>query len=179
MKSVKLIIAVAAICLLAAPVQTAKAQNSALSGVVSALTASNGNSAGSALLGLYSQYKADGKLDLQNASNIKNLLTLAQNIKGLAQTKNTTNFLSGLITGSKNLVNNSNSSTVLSSLSNLSKLDLSSLGTSVASSAAKSAASGLLSKVASGAKNTATSAPTNSATNKASSILTSLFGKLK
>lgn len=183
MKTIKVIMTIAAVLLISAPLQEAKAQSSAISSAISALTSQNGKSAGSALLSLYTQYKADKKIDLTNPANISNILTIANNIKGLAQASNTTNFLSGLISGSKNLVNNNNSSSVLSSLKSLSGLDLSSLAgaaaKSAATSAAKSAATSLLSK-ATGAASTASStasAASDSMADKASSILTSLFKK--
>ena len=44
---------------------------------------SNGKAAGVALKSLYTQYKADGKLNMQNVGNIVNLATLANNLKGL------------------------------------------------------------------------------------------------
>ena len=40
----------------------------------------NGQAAGAALKALYSQYKADGKLDMANLTNIMNLATLANNV---------------------------------------------------------------------------------------------------
>ena len=174
MKTFKLFAVAAAALLLTVSSFQANAQtkNSVVDNVVSALTSQNGNSAGSALLSLYNQYKADGKLDLKNTANITNILTLASNIKGLAQQTNTSSFLSGLIKGSKNLVNNANSGSVLSALSNLSNLDLSSLGTS----AATSAASSLLSKLKGGSSNA--SSNNSGAANAASSILSGLFGQL-
>jgi len=152
--------------LLAAP---CRAQETA---AATALTNSNGLAAGKALLSLYSQYKADGKLDLSNSANITNLATLAANIQGLAQNTNVKNFLSGLISGSKNLVNNTNSSSVLSTLKSISGLDLSSLGTQAASAAASS----LLSKLG-GSKTSGTTAG-NTAANTAASALTKLFAGL-
>lgn len=41
-----------------------------LSKAASVLTSSNGIAAGTALLSLYTQYKADGKLDFSNTSRI-------------------------------------------------------------------------------------------------------------
>lgn len=152
------------------------------------LTSTNGNSAGGALLSLYSQYKTDGKLDMTNPNNIANLITLANNIKGLANMTNTKSFLSGLIQGSKSLVNANNQSNVLSTLSSLSNLDLSSLAgnaaKTAATAAATKAASGLLSKLKSGASNAAQQANTavNTASDKAvssaTSLLSGLFGSL-
>ena len=189
MKAVKfLAIAVAAI-VLAAPCHAAQTQSEAdQSSILSALTSSNGTSAGSALLGLYTQYKTDGKLDLTNTKNISNLVTLATNIKGLksTDTKSTvSNFVSGLITGSNSLVNNSNSTTVLNSLKKVANLDLSSLTskenlTNTAKSAATSLLSGAVSKLAGSSTSTAstTTATTDSSTKKAANLLTSLFKAL-
>lgn len=178
MKTFRIVTFIAAAILLIAPMQRVNAQ-SALSSVVSTLTQSNGNTAGGAILSLYTQYKADGKVDLTNPKNISNIITLASNIKNLKKTSDKTQFVSGLISGSKNLVNSNNSASVLSSLTSLSKIDLS----SVASSAATSAASSLLSKATSTAKSTASTAATSVADNKqvqkAASVLTGLFGKLQ
>ena len=190
MKSFKIIAAVVSALFIFSPCHEAAAQDStSQQSTVPALTASNGNSAGSALLSLFTQYKADGKLDMTNPTNIANLITLANNIKGLAAAKNTGSFLSGLISGSKNLVNKSNQTNVLSTLSSLSNLDLSSLSStaakSAATAAATSAAKGLLSKVKNSASTaagqTASTANTasNSALSSATSLLTGLFGTLK
>lgn len=181
MKTFKAIIAISAALLIMAPAQTAQAQKSSvLSKVTTALTSQNGINAGKALLGLYTQFKADGnKFNFQNSNNINNLLTLAGSIQGLkngTENVNTTNFLSGLISGSNNLVNKNNSSNVLSSLTSLANVDLSSLTGTVASSAASSAVSSLLSKTTGGTANTASAS--SAATDAAGSILSSLFGKL-
>ena len=188
MKAFKVFAVIAAAFLLTAPMQSAKAQTSSEG---TTLTQSNGASAGLALLSLYTQYKSAGKLDLSNTTNLSNLITLATNIKGLSSSVKNSSFLTGLISGSKNLVNNSNSSTVLSSLSSLANLDLSSLSstaasaaTTAATSAAKKAASGLFSKLTgkvSSAASTATTAvndAASTATTQANSILTSLFSAL-
>jgi len=181
MKLFKVIAAVAAALILSTSLQSASAQNSStLSNVASLLTQDNGSSAGSALLGLYTQYKVDGKIDLSNVKNITNLVTLAKNIKGLSTQKNTTGFLSGLISGSKSLVSNSNSSKVLSTLSNISNLDLSNFSAG-GSTVAKAAATSALSKLASKAKSSATKAvdsATDTAASKASSLLGTLFSSL-
>lgn len=92
----------------------------------------NGKAAGSALKSLYTQYKADGKLDMSNLNNIMNAATLATNVKGLkGQTDKTTfykDFASGLILGSENLVSQTNSTAVMSGLTNLvNNVDLSAL----------------------------------------------------
>lgn len=98
---------------------------------VSAAT-TNGQAAGAALKSLYSQYKADGKLDMGNLANLMNLATLATNIQGLkGQTDKSAfykDFASGLILGSNNLVNTGNSASVMGGLQNLvDNVDLSGL----------------------------------------------------
>ena len=83
----------------------------------------NGKAAGSALKSLYTQYKADGKLDMSNLNNIMNAATLATNVKGLkGQSDKTTfykDFAAGLILGSNNLVSQTNSTAVMSGLTSL------------------------------------------------------------
>ena len=93
---------------------------------------SNGQAAGAALKALYTQYKADGKLDMSNLTNIMNLATLANNVKDLkGQTSKTAfykDFATGLVSGSNNLVTSSNSNAVMNGLTNLvNKVDLSAL----------------------------------------------------
>lgn len=92
----------------------------------------NGKAAGSALKSLYTQYKADGKLDMSNLNNILNMTTLASNVKGLkGMTDKSTfykDFAAGLIAGSGNLVTQNNSVAVMSGLTNLvNNVDLSAL----------------------------------------------------
>ena len=92
----------------------------------------NGKAAGSALKSLYTQYKADGKLDMSNLNNIMNAATLATNVKGLkGQSDKTTfykDFAAGLITGSNNLVTQTNSNAVMNGLTSLvNNVDLSAL----------------------------------------------------
>lgn len=108
-----------------------------------------GTSVGSALIGLYSQYKADGKVDLSNPNNLINLATLAsgvQTLKGQSTTYNATNsilsqFASGLVGGSKNLVTQALAPTVTSTLTGLANSnDMSSL-MNAATKAATGAAS--------------------------------------
>ncbi len=145
------------------------------------LTKNNGAAAGKALLALYTQYKSSGSLDMTNPTNIVNMVTLANNIKGLKSSVNTTNFVKGLISGSGKLVNNSNSSTVLGSLTKLAGMDLSSLETSAktaASNAAKSAATEALSKIAS-SKNASTAVSNAKEIASAASTLSTLFKTLK
>ena len=92
----------------------------------------NGQAAGAALKSLYTQYKADGKLDMSNLTNILNLTTLASNVKGLkGLTDKSTfykDFAAGLISGSNNLVSQTNSTAVMSGLTSLvNNVDLSAL----------------------------------------------------
>lgn len=138
----------------------------------SLLTSSNGLAAGKALLSLYTQYKADGKLDLSKANNITNIVNLITNVKGLKSGSTSANtpssFISSLISGSNNLVTKNNANSVLGALGSISNLDTSSIASSVASSA--------LSSVLSKKSNNTT---TSSAASTAGSVLTKLFGSLK
>lgn len=179
MKVLKIFAVAALATILAAPCRA----NVAPAGVpadqtsTTTLTKSNGTSAGAALLSLYTQYKTDGKIDMTNVSNIANVVTLANNIKGLKSSTSTANFVKGLISGSKKLVNTSNSSTVLKALKTISGLDLSSMASSAkssAKSAAKSAATDILSNIASSKAGTQAKEVASAA-----STLTSLFKTLK
>lgn len=112
----------------------------------------DGQAAGVALKALYTQYKADGKLDMGNLTNLVNLTTLATNVQGLKGQSNKStfyiDFAKGLILGSNNLVNESNSSTVMTGLTNLvDNVDLSGLTASAEekAGAAVSAVTGALS----------------------------------
>lgn len=94
----------------------------------------NGQAAGAALKAIYNQYKVDGKVDMGNMTNLLNLATLATNIQGLkGQTSKTAfykDFVKGLIVGSNNLVTETNSTSIMSGLTNLvNNVDLSSLTT--------------------------------------------------
>lgn len=129
-----------------------KAASSSTTETVSAGT-TNGQAAGVALKGLYTQYKADGKLDMGNLTNLMNLATLASNVQGLKGQTNKSafykDFAAGLITGSNNLVTSKNSTSVMSGLTNLvNNVDLSGLTskTADASSAVSNALSGASSK---------------------------------
>ena len=93
---------------------------------------SNGKAAGAALKALYSQYKIDGKVDMSNLTNIMNVATLANNVKGLKGQTNKSafykDFASGLVMGSGNLVNSNNSTSVMNGLTNLvNNVDLSAI----------------------------------------------------
>lgn len=137
------------------------------------LTSGNGLEAGKALLGLYTQYKADGKFDIKNNKNISNLMVLASNIKGLEKLKDVAPYVSGLSEGSKGLVNKTNQGDVLSTLTSLSNMDLSSLGGMVAGAAANQA----LSKVVA-STNVETKEKGSDVASQAGSLLSGLFSKL-
>ena len=105
---------------------------------------SNGQAAGAALKALYTQYKADGKIDLSNINNIMNLAALANNVKDLKGKTNKSafykDFAAGLITGSNSLVTSSNSTAVMNGLSKLvNNVDLSGLQSKTESAASKGA----------------------------------------
>lgn len=142
--------------------QSAASYNPAASTTANATTGTN---AGSALLGLYSQYKTDGKLDLGNINNIINLATLASNCQGLkSKSADTGSFLSGLISGSKKLVNQDNGSAVLNGLKQVASANLN----SVTNAAATYAASTLTK--ASGAADNAAATAVNSVNTGASGV---------
>lgn len=99
----------------------------------SASSASSKNTVGSrigaALAGLYTQYKTDGKIDLGNLANIINIAQILTDLKGATNTANgllqNSEFLTGLISGSQNLVNQNNSGSIVNNLATLAGLDLS------------------------------------------------------
>ena len=115
------------------------------SGEAAAPSVQTGTSAGTALAGLYRQYKADGKVDLTNINNIVNLAALATNAKGLksqdAKSALVADFVTGLIAGSNNLVNQKNSTGVIDNLQTISGLNLSSVTNAATAIAASTAAS--------------------------------------
>ena len=94
----------------------------------------SGQASGAALRNLYTQYKADGnKVDMTNLNNILNLATLSQAITELKdagkvdKSDYVREFATGLILGSNNLVNQTNSTPVVSNLTNIAGIDLSSV----------------------------------------------------
>lgn len=92
----------------------------------------NGKAAGAALKALYTQYKADGKLNITNLTNIANITTLASNVNGLkGQTDKSSfykDFAIGLVAGSNNLVTEDTSASVMSGLTSLANnVDLSNI----------------------------------------------------
>jgi hypothetical protein len=97
---------------------TSQTQTSAVTG-----SSAEGQAAGRALNALYTQYKADGKYDYTNLTNIMNTMILLQNCQNLkTQVKNSDywkSFAAGLVLGSNNMVTESISNTVTNSLSNI------------------------------------------------------------
>ncbi|MBR0310362.1 MAG: hypothetical protein IJQ97_05705 [Paludibacteraceae bacterium] len=83
-----------------------------------ALTAGQG--AGTAILNLYNQYKADGKYDYKNMQNILNTVTLLANCEGLKSNYKNTEYLKqfgkGIMASSLGLVTQDNVETVTGSL---------------------------------------------------------------
>jgi len=109
-----------------------------------------GSTCGSALLALYKQYKADGKIDLSNSSNLLSLAALAGSSSNLkANLKNGEyykGFANGTMSGSNNLVSNSNVSNVLSSLTGI---DLSTFAKNATTKATESKTTETISSVVS------------------------------
>ena len=100
--------------------------------VANANPSSSGTTTGKALLGLFTQYLMDGKLDTSNINNLLNLATLATSIQSLKGNSNNQSvlgsFASGLVNGSNNSISTTNSSTITNLLSSLvNNVDLSSL----------------------------------------------------
>lgn len=103
----------------------------------------NGQASGAALKSLYSQYKTDGKVDLTNLNNIISMAQLVNNIQGLGsvddKSKFYTDFASGLILGSNNLVTQQTSNPVTNTLQTLvSGTDLSAIAAAGIAAAAQS-----------------------------------------
>ena len=135
----------------------------------------NGKAAGAALRALYTQYKADGKMDMANLTNIANLATLASNVQDLKGQSDKSafykDFVAGLISGSNNLVTESNSGTVMSGLTNLvENVDLSGL-----TQKAETTATSLTDKLVSASDKAATAAENASDVANAVTNLLNLF----
>lgn len=167
MKTLKLIAVSAIALILATSCSILTGSTATAADETTVANATTGSAAGTALLGLYTQYKQDGKIDLNNINNILNLATLASNVKGIKNTVDTSSFVSGLINGSKNLVSKANSAKVLESLTTLSGLNLNNI--SKAADKASQSASDALSSL-----NT-----TASSVSTAVSTLSTLFNTLK
>ena len=138
-----------------------------------------GQTAGAALKGLYTQYKLDGKkLNMDNATNLLNAASLASSVKDLKSSDLAykTDYAKGLIKGSNTLVTDSNSSSVISGLTTLSNMDLSSLTENEALQAAatqalQEKATETVSSLLSNTKVTETAAKANEVATQASSTI--------
>lgn len=90
-----------------------------------------GQASGAALKNLYTQFQADGKLDVTNISNVVNLATLANGIQGLKNQDDKSafyaDFAKGLVLGSGNLISNTTAPSITNTLSGLANTDLSAL----------------------------------------------------
>lgn len=89
-----------------------------------------GQQSGVSLKALYNQYKADGKLDFSNLSNITNILNVSAQVQKLTSAEKDSvsysDFAKGLIEGSVNLVNDLNVEQVTETLvSQLGSIDTS------------------------------------------------------
>ena len=117
MKKILKSIAVVALCALTVSCGVLGGAGNAQSGTV------NGQSSGAALKSLYSQYKTDGKVDLTNLNNIISMAQLVNGIQGLKGLDDKsafyTDFASGLILGSNNLVTQQTSKPVTNTLGSL------------------------------------------------------------
>lgn len=138
----------------------------------------NGVACGAALNSLYTQYKADGKIDTKNISNIVNLATLANGVESLkGQSDKSTffkDFATGLIAGSRNLVTSKTAGSVTSTLSSLANLDLSALGdaaAAVAGNASGSSATASASSASASASSVSAAATASSAISELTSAL--------
>ncbi|MGX8712293.1 MAG: hypothetical protein ACSW8I_01240 [bacterium] len=81
-----------------------------------------GQTCGSALLGLYQAYQSTGKIDLTNANNLTNALTLATCYTQIKQNKNNASykksFGDGLVLSSAGLITSQNSNAFINTLVN-------------------------------------------------------------
>lgn len=89
-----------------------------------------GQQSGVALKALYTQYKADGKIDFSNINNLLNIVNLSAQVQKITKAEKGTvdysDFSKGLIAGSVNLVNELNKEKVVDVLTQqLSKIDTS------------------------------------------------------
>ena len=91
-----------------------------------------GQQSGVALKALYTQYKADGKLDFSNLNNLLNIVNLSAQVQKVTKAEKGTidysEFGKGLVAGSVNLVNDLNKDQVVNVLTQqLAKVDTSKL----------------------------------------------------
>lgn len=89
-----------------------------------------GQQSGVALKALYTQYKADGKLDFSNLNNLLNMVNLSAQVQKITKAEKGTvdysEFGKGLVAGSVNLVNDINKDQVVNVLTQqLAKVDTS------------------------------------------------------
>lgn len=89
-----------------------------------------GQQSGVALKALYTQYKADGKLDFSNLNNLLNIVNLSAQVQKITKAEQGTvdysEFGKGLVAGSVNLVNDLNKDQVVNVLTQqLAKVDTS------------------------------------------------------
>ena len=89
-----------------------------------------GQQSGVALKALYTQYKADGKLDFSNLNNLLNIVNLSAQVQKITKAEKGTvdysEFGKGLVAGSVNLVNGLNKDQVVNVLTQqLAKVDTS------------------------------------------------------
>lgn len=95
----------------------------------------NGSTTGSVIANLAGQYLTTGKIDFSNPQTLLNIASLAGSLTSLkggnAGNDIISNFTQGLVSGSKNLVNQSNSSSVLSGLTSLANMDLGKVSTAL------------------------------------------------
>lgn len=91
--------------------------------------ASSGSNTGSAIAAIYNIFKSTGGIDLNNITTLINLgkiLTGANSLTGATEAF-TSDFTSGLISGSSNLINSANVAGVLSSLKSLTNINTSAI----------------------------------------------------
>ena len=147
------------------------------------LGSTNGQASGAALKSLYTQYKTDGKVDLQNLNNIMNIVALANGIQGLKGIDNKnafyTDFATGLVLGSNNLITNTNSSAVTGILSGLADSDLSALTGVAKSAVSKAAGQSVNSAIANTASTLSSISEKTAGVANTVSTLSSIFGMLK
>lgn len=138
--------------------------------------AKSGKSSGVALRNLYNTYQSTGKIEMTNISTMMQVASLVNGVQALKTTTDKTafyaDFLTGLITGSNNLVNKNNSTNVMNALTTMSNLDLSAITNAAANNNNAATATGALGTAANIA---AASESVSSAVSSLNSIF-SLFG---
>ncbi|MBR5724652.1 MAG: hypothetical protein IKX62_04685 [Bacteroidales bacterium] len=126
---------------------------------------STGSNTGSALLALYQVLRQTGAIDLSSVMNVINLGKILTGASALTDASPSflNSFSSGLISGSENMINNSNVSAVINGLKALTSID-----TSAIEKAAEQANSGMTTQLT---NTTAGVAPTLSQLNQIFSLL--------